>query len=158
MARRAAITLAAALALAACGGDGGGSDPMDPGPGNGPGPGGGGGGPYHLTFQGDGTFAGRAGAPVYAALHLKSTNEKLDVQQATVGTGSPAFSVTFAPTLDPATQYHLHYWIDVDGDGLCEPLDVDYGWAVDPPKGVALFVESERDPEVSDVCGSFPPP
>jgi hypothetical protein len=151
MARRSALTLAAALSLAACGGDA--SDPGPTGP-----RAGGGGGPYQLTFQGDGSFLGHAGEQVHAALHLKSTNEKLDVQQTAVGTGTPAFSVTFAPTLDPGTAYHLHYWIDVDGDGVCDPPEVDYQWAVDPPMGLALFVEPERDPEVSDVCGSFPPP
>jgi hypothetical protein len=152
MALRAASTLTAALVLAACGGGG---DASGGAPIGGPG---GGTGPYQLTLEGDVTFQAHAGRTLRAALHLKSDNTKLDVQETTIAAAAPAFSVTFAPTLDPSTAYHLHYWIDEDGDGVCDPPDVDYQWAVDPPMGMATFVESERDPEVSDVCGSFPPP
>jgi hypothetical protein len=144
MTRRAAfLSAAAALSLAACGGDevsteAAGSDA-----------------PYQLTVRGDGTFEPLAGETLRAALHLKADNQRLDVVQTTVAAGSPGFSVTFAPMLDPATQYHLHYWIDVDRDGVCDLPDVDEQWAVDPPRGQATFEVTRRTSDVSDVCGSF---
>jgi len=138
------LTIAAALSLAACGGDEVSSteDARSA-------------APYQLTVRGDGTFQAFAGDAVRAALHLKADNQRLDLTQTTVGASNPAFSVTFAPTLDPATQYHLHYWIDVDGDGVCDSPDVDEQWAVDPPLGQATFEVTHRASDVSDVCGSF---
>lgn len=137
------FSLAGALSLAACGGDEVVTEPA------------GSRSPYQLTVRGDGTFGLLAGKTLRAALHLKADGQRLDVVETAVGAGVPAFSVTFAPTLDPATQYHLHYWIDVDGDGVCDAPDVDEQWAVDPPLGAAIFDITRRTSDVSDVCGSF---
>ena len=141
--RAALLTVAAALALAACGQDAVSTENA------------GSGAPYQLTVRGDGTFDLHAGQTLRAALHLKSNNQRLDVVETTVASGAPAFSVTFAPMLDPATQYHLHYWIDVDGDGVCDSPDVDAQWAVDPPLGEPTFEVTDWESDVSDVCGSF---
>lgn len=143
MTGRAAFLAAALFTLAACGGDevstdGAGSDA-----------------PYRLTVRGDGTFGALAGETVRAALHVKDGNARLDVTETVVAAGDPAFSFTFAPTLDPATQYHLHTWIDVDRDGVCDLPEVDEQWAMDPPRGQATFEVTRRTSDVSDVCGSF---
>jgi hypothetical protein len=137
------LSVAWALSLVACGGDEVSTEA------------GGSRGPYQLTVRGDGTFQVLAGKTLRAALHLKADNRRLDVAQTTVVADTPAFSVTFAPMLDPATQYHLHYWFDVDGDGVCDSPDVDEQWAVDPPLGEAIFEVTRRASDVSHVCGSF---
>jgi hypothetical protein len=111
--------------------------------------------PFKLTVRGDATFDVDAGTTVHAALHLKSTMQRLDVQQTTVGAGNPAFSFTFDPTLDPTAQYHLHYWIDSNGNGICDPPGIDELWAADPPIGDPTFVVTRAPTQESDVCGSF---
>jgi hypothetical protein len=97
-----------------------------------------------------------AGKVLHAALHLKSNMQRLEVVQTTVGAGTPAFSIIFEPMLDPTTQYHLHYWIDSNGNGICDPPNVDEQWAIDPPMGEPTLDLTRQPSQVSDVCGSFP--
>ncbi len=146
--QRAFIPVALALLLAACGdGNEGAAAAV--------------GGPYKLTFQGDATFtAVHAGQALKAGLIVKATNELLDVQSTTVASsGDPSFSVTFAPTLEPTVQYHLHYWIDSNFGGgtvgTCDPPQIDHQWALDPPIGQATFKDTHRPSDVSSVCGTF---
>jgi hypothetical protein len=112
-------------------------------------------GPYRLTVRGDATFDVDAGTTVHAALHLKSTMQRLEVVEAKVEHGAPAFSFTFDPMLAPTEQYHLHYWIDSNGNGICDPPGMDELWAADPPMGDPTFVVTRQTSQESDVCGSF---
>ncbi len=145
------LSLAAASLVAACGDDGNV------------------GGPQYLTFQGNGNagagavFNGpHAGQTLRAALLDGAT--VLDIQKTTVAAAGtdPAFSVTFAPTIDTAKAYTVHYWIDSNfglvapaGAGECNPKATDHQWSVTVPAGQTTMKDLHLPASTADVCGTF---
>ncbi len=145
------LSLAAASLVAACGDDEAGASPS------------------YLTLQGNGNAgagavfnAAHAGQTVRAAL-LDGTTV-LDIQKTTVaavGT-DPAFSVTFAPAIDLAKPYTVHYWIDSNfgltapaGAGECNPKATDHQWSIAVPAGQTTVKELHLPASTADVCPTF---
>lgn len=149
MKRAILVLLAAAGLLAACGSDDNGTNPNQ------------------LTFQGNGNPAdgavfnvAHAGQTVRAA--LLDAGQVLDVQKTTVAASGidPAFSVTFAPAIDLAKPYTVHYWIDSNfgdptGEDRCDAPATDHQWSVAIPAGVTTFKDVHLPASVTDVCDTF---
>lgn len=144
------VAVASAALLSACGGSSGGSSPS------------------HLTFNGNGNagagavFNGpHAGQTVRAAL-LDGTTV-LDLQKATVAAAGtdPAFSITFAPTIDTSKPYTVNYWIDSDfqtgaaGANKCGAPSDDHQWTVPIPAGQTSFTDVHRPTATANVCSTF---
>jgi len=141
--KKALTTLAAVLLLAACGNDDETALPTS------------------LTFEGDASFIGAHGGQTLRAALLDGSTV-LDIQKTTVSSAAgadPSFSVAFAPTLDAAKSYAVHYWIDSNfgggSEGACDPTANDHQWMVSIPAGQGTFKDTHRPASVQDVCGTF---
>ncbi|HET6922762.1 MAG TPA: hypothetical protein VFI16_06410 [Anaeromyxobacteraceae bacterium] len=110
-----------------------------------------------ITFIGDTTFNGpHANQTMRGALVRVSDGATLDIRKTTVApTGtSPAFSFTFAPTVDLAAAHRVRYWADHNSNDACDAPPVDHQWQADVPAGQGSVTVSHST-SFTDVCGTF---
>ena len=134
-------SLATAAMLAACG-----TDSTTPMPMTG-----------QITLIGTTTFNGpHANQTMRGALVRVSDGATLDVQKTTVAaTGtSPAFSFTFAPTVDLSAAYRVRYWVDFNSNDACDAPPTDHQWEADVPAGMGS-VTVTHSTSFTDVCNTF---
>lgn len=135
-------SLAVAALLAACGGD----STTAPTPMTG-----------RVTLTGTTTFNGpHANQTMRGALVRVSDGATLDIQKTTVApTGtSPAFSITFAPTVDLSAAYRVRYWVDFNSNDACDAPPTDHQWEADVPAGQSS-VTVTHSTSFTDVCSTF---
>lgn len=141
MSTRVLLVLAAAASLAACGSS---SDTMAPTTGQ-------------ITLTGTSTFNGpHAGQTMRGALVRASDGVVLDIQRTTVAAAgtSPAFSMTFSPTVDLATAHKVRYWVDFNSDDACDAPPTDHQWEADVPAGQGTITVAHTT-TFTPVCDTF---
>lgn len=89
------------------------------------------GGSYDLEFGGTG-YDAEDGLAVHLALTSAGT---ADVRR-TASVQGASFTFTLADVLEHGTQYSLHWYVDLDADGLCSDPPLDEAWSLD--LGVAV--------------------
>jgi hypothetical protein len=72
----------------------------------------------------------------------------------TVVISNANFAVTVRDALQPGLTYNIDFWIDVNGNGLCDPPPLDHSWS--KPTGLItnkdVVVSQDGDKDFNTVC------
>ena len=111
-------------------------------------------GDFPLTFTGS-SFAPHNGHTIHAAV-LASDNTIVASGTTTVANG--AFSLSWSKLLLNGDSYKLHFYADVNGNGVCDAPPDDHVWEKDLGTiTAAKTFDFPHDANLTDICATFNP-
>jgi hypothetical protein len=112
---------------------------------------------FDLTFAGSG-FDVHDGDRLHASLVDVPAAAVLATDSAVVADGR--FAVSWPAAASSDGSYRVDYYVDLDGDGLCDTPPVDHAWSLEVPEVTAdtTLVVSHSTAFQPSACASFPMP